>query len=545
MSELDSKCPFDSPDASPSAESNQSSSFTNPTRRDAIKFLVGGAVAAACPVPMAAMQSGGAPAAPAGGASSSFGSEINKICHMVRDGEGFQIPAPSAEVETVIIGGGPSGLITAYRMKDHNYLLLEKEPRLGGNAIPEKWNDLWYATGSAYNANDNLKALAIELGLDVPLIKSVDACIYKDQITPEFWKDGIEKSNYPDAAKKNFRKFFTDMKALNVDKMSDADRAKLDATAFSDLIEPYGPEVKAWFDNFGPNNWGAVTEDTSGLIGAEVVEWVGGLEENRYTWPGGLGRVSVALEEALMKTSKDKIQRNATVIQIEQKDGKVLVTYSHDDVLKTVAAKAAVMACPKFIGKHLIKGLDQEHADAMDEMRYQPYLLVNLCYNSVVYNGSYDTNIPAPCVMTDFVVADWVSQHGTNKELKRPQVLSCYVPRPENERARLLKDDYCVSLGQKCLDQLEVWFPSSKAKAAEVRVFRRGHPMFLSAPGVTTRVAPKIRKPMGNIFFAHSDSEGGITEFATALTAAERVTKEVAAYLGKKAARESVGVIAG
>ncbi len=561
MSELDSKCPFHgsapelSSDAAAEAaapansaqptDSSSSYSLMNPTRRDAIKFLVGGAVVAACPSPIAAMQ--GSPA-PSAGAASSFSSEINKICHMVRDGEGFQIPAPSAQVETVIIGGGPSGMIAAYRMQGRDFLLLEKEPRLGGNAIPEKWNDLWYATGSAYNANENLKGFAMELGMDVPLIQSVDACIYKDQLTPEFWKGGIAKSNYSDAAKKNFDKFFKDMKAMNLDKLTDAEKAKLDAIAFSDLIEPYGPEVKAWFDNFGPNNWGAVTEDTSALIGAEVVDWVGGLEEGRYTWEGGLGRISLVLEAALMKTSKEKLQRNATVIQIEQKGDKVLVTYSQDDKLKTVAAKAAVMACPKFIGKHLIKGIyqiDQEHADAMDEMRYQPYLVVNLCYNSVVYNGSYDTNIPAPCVMTDFVVADWVSQHGNNKETKRPQVLSCYVPRAETQRAALLKDEFCVSLGQKCLDQMDVWFPGSKAKAAEVRVFRRGHPMFLSAPGVTTRVAPKLRKPMGNIFFAHSDTEGGVTEFATALQAADRVTKEVTAYLGKKAARESVRVTVG
>ena len=334
------------------------------------------------------------------------------------------------------------------------------------------------------------------------------------------------------------------MQAMNLEKMSEADRAKLDGMTFSDLLAPYGPDVKAWFDNFGPNNWGAATEDTSALIGAEVVDWVGGLEEDRFTWPGGLGRISLALEEALNKSAKDKVQRGTTVIQIEQKAGKVLVTYSQDEQLKTVAAKAVVMACPKFIGKHLVKGLDPEHADAMDEMRYQPYLVVNLCYKSVIYNGSYDTNIPAPCVMTDFVVADWVTNRN-NKETNRPQVLSCYVPRPETERARLLKDDYCVGLGQKCLDQMEVWFPGSAAKAVEVRVFRRGHPMYLSAPGVLTRVAPKIRKPMGSIFFAHSDSEGGITEFSTALASAERVTKEVTAYLGKKAVRASVPVVVG
>ena len=165
----------------------------NPTRRDAIKFIVGGALAAACPVPMSAMQ-GSTASAPAASSAAKFSSEQNKICHMVRDGEGFQIPAPSAEVDTVIIGGGPSGLITAYRMGERNYLLLEKEPRFGGNAIPEQWNDQWYSTGAAYNSSAELKALCIELGMPITYIKSVDACIVQNQIVPEFWKGGIAKS---------------------------------------------------------------------------------------------------------------------------------------------------------------------------------------------------------------------------------------------------------------------------------------------------------------------------------------------------------------
>jgi protoporphyrinogen oxidase len=66
----------------------------------------------------------------------------------VRDGASFQLPKPSKEYDVVIIGGGASGLCTAYRPRDCNFLLLEKEPRLGGNAISEQWNGQWYSTGA-------------------------------------------------------------------------------------------------------------------------------------------------------------------------------------------------------------------------------------------------------------------------------------------------------------------------------------------------------------------------------------------------------------
>src|SRR5712691_4100730 len=103
----------------------------SPSRRQAIRYLIGGAVAAACPFP-ASLRA-------VAGPTTIFGGEQNKICHQVRDGTQFTLPRPSAEYEVVIVGGGPSGLMTAYRLRNLNLLLLEKEPRLGGNAISEQW----------------------------------------------------------------------------------------------------------------------------------------------------------------------------------------------------------------------------------------------------------------------------------------------------------------------------------------------------------------------------------------------------------------------
>jgi hypothetical protein len=55
--------------------------------------------------------------------------------------------------------------------------------------------------------------------------------------------------------------------------------------------------------------------------------------------------------------------------------------------------------------------------------------------------------------------------------------------------------------------------------------------MCMSIPGATTRIAPKLRKPLGKLFFAHSDTEGAITEYTTANKAAMRVSREVTAAL--------------
>jgi phytoene dehydrogenase-like protein len=505
----------------------------NPSRRQAIKYLIGGAVAGACPIPSSLLASTAASRAEA---PTRLGSEGNTICHQVRDGAAFQLPKPSLEYEVVIVGGGPSGLMSAYRLRHLNFLLLEKEPRLGGNAISEEWKGQWYSTGAAYGGDEALEKLCLEIGMEIHRIRSVDAAIIHDQVVPEFWAGGFWKAPYPESVKKNFARFQKDMKALDL--VKDADR--LDNMTFAELLRPYGPELKLWFDNFGPNNWGAEAENTSALIGAGSVHWGGGVEPDRWTWPGGLGRISQALEAALEKSGKGRIRKGATVIQVEPSGGKIQVSYFEGGELMTVAGRAAVIACPKFIAKRIIKGLDQEHYRAMDAMRYQPYLVVNVCSRQVIYNGSYDTNIPAPCPIVDFNVADWV-ENRDNPETQRAAVLTCYVPRPERERQELLRDDFVMGFGERVVGLLNTWFPGARDKVEEVRIYRRGHAMYVSAPGVLTRIAPKIRQPFGNVFFAHSDSEGGITEYASALRAAERAAREAMQALGRKSAQQTVG----
>jgi hypothetical protein len=71
----------------------------------------------------------------------------------------------------------------------------------------------------------------------------------------------------------------------------------------------------------------------------------------------------------------------------------------------------------------------------------------------------------------------------------------------------LLEDEQIKILVRGIVNDLERLVPGISEKIEEVRAFRWGHPMILSSVGALTKIRPYATKPLGNILFAHSDSQ--------------------------------------
>ena len=505
-------------------------------RRDFIKFVVAGAVTAGCPIDLSLVAAQDEPKAHV----ADVDSEDNRICHQVRDGKVFTRPAASARHDIVIVGGGVSGLAAAYRLQHRDFLLLEKEPHWGGNAYAMEYEGNTYATGSAFLTKDEYTyRFAKEIGLETLPVNSSDASIIRGELILDTWGDGLNKLPYAESVRENFKKFKSEMLAIDTEKRLQ----ELFNQPFSDFLKGYPQELKQWWDNFGPSNWGATSEETAAGLAIDALQEMAEESriDDRYTWPGGLAAITKKLAEILQPKYKERIQTSATIVAVVPEKDEVQVTYMLGGELKTVAAKAVIMATPKFITRRIVEGLPDKQSDAMQQIRYIPYPVVNLIFDKPVFNHGYDTWCPGNR-FTDFVVADWVIRKQPGYQQKF-NILSCYTPMREDDRSHLLTETGARAIAANVLSDLQKLMPGMNIDPVEVHIYRRGHPLYMSTPGLYTRVQPLARHPMDRIFFANTDSEGPESTTNSAILAAQRAVKEVEARLaGKPAPRESAVV---
>jgi len=503
------------------------------SRREFLKFVVAGSIAAGCPVDLSLL------AAP-GEAKSEVHGEQYEICHKVRDGEAFTLPPVGKRHDIVIVGAGMSGLAAAYFLGDKDFLLLEKEDHWGGNAFAEEYQGQAFATGSAYDfAGSDADAVAKEIGLKQLPVNSPDALIANGKWVSDIWRAGLDELPYSQSVRDGFKRFKKEFAAVDFK----SNVAQLDSEPLTKYLQGYPEEIARWWTAYGTSSYAASAADTSAYVAREEFESFGSDDPDpRVTLPGGNGAITKKLSETLLAKRSERMLLEATTIAVTPQKDSVEVTYSHAGQLQTVSAKIVVVAAPKLIASRLVPSLSDAQRDAMQSIRYLPYALINMVFDKPVFNRGYDTYCPG-AVFSDFTVADWTVRNQPGYKQKN-NILSFYTPMLERDRRKLLTVDGCRRIAATALGDFSKLLPEFNVDPVEVHFFRRGHPMFISAPGLLTKIIPVARVPLDRVFFANTDSEGPESSIFGAAAAAHKAaewTEKRLAGTSAAAASKSVG----
>ncbi|MFZ0735527.1 MAG: FAD-dependent oxidoreductase [Candidatus Acidiferrales bacterium] len=499
------------------------------TRRDILKFIVTGSIAAGCPIDLSLLAAPDAPNPDVDG-------EHFEICHKIRDGEAFSKTAVSKNYDVVIVGGGISGLSAAYFLRSKNFLLVEKEDHWGGNAYREDYEGEGFATGSAYDfVGSQSAALAKEIGLEQLPVNCPDPTIVNGKWIADTWRAGLDELPYPHSVRDAFKKFRSEMLKINVD----SNPAQYDNEPLTKYLQGYPAELKQWWDGYGLSNWGAKSEDTSFYVAMEdFADFAADkFEDSRITLPGGNGAITQKLSQTLLAKFADRMLAGATTVSVEPQQNSVDVTYLHQGKLETAAAKAVIMATPKLISSRLVAGIPSAQVKAMQSIRYAPYPVINMIFDKPVYNRGYDTWCPGN-TFTDFIVADWTVRNQLGYKQKN-NILSFYTPLDEDDRHKLLSIEGCQRIAMNALRDFNRLLPEFNVDPIEIHMYRRGHPMFMATPGNYTRTIPAARTPLDRVFFANADSEGPESLATGGVSAAQKGAEWVEKRLSGASAQQA------
>lgn len=462
-----------------------------------------------------------------------------------RTPEGSATPAAqAAPVDVVIVGGGLSGLTTAYELKKAGitYRVLEATPRVGGRARTGSYPDKHQAevglaefwTGNP--AIDVCKELGVELELVEPGLSSfmIDGKLYpftSYSSNQEFIKASLGK-DYPQyqAWDSEMEKLVHEVESGKISpemmKLKDLSFAKwLDTQKISPLARQMvravlEPEIGTSIDRIGA------------LDG--IAEWhlFVGKGATPQHCVGGNEKLPLALAKAV---GEDNVSLNTQVTNvIDGPDGvevRAVDTTNFDN--KTFKAKYVVLTVPlyRLFEIQFVPRLDKKIYEAIHTQGWGAYLTAHVVLDKAAEKfWSVDGTSVLPILSGGPLGCIYPGHDGGPEGTV---MLNCLVTGAEaeayNSRERSLDDVQAAMEGE-----MERMWPGSKAMVKQW-TFYRYHPRAIASwPVGRSRfddLSQNLRKAHGRLYFGGDFTESSHSDGA--MKSAQRMATQLTTVMGK------------
>ena len=313
--------------------------------------------------------------------------------------------------KVIIIGGGISGLTSAFWLKQHglNVTLIEKNSFAGGSIRTEHKEGylIEYGPNSSLETTPLIEQLLGELGIsDEKFYANKEAekryILRNGKLHPlpmsplSFLGTKLFSAS---AKLKLLKEPFIRSKSNEDETLADFTRRRLGNEFLDYAINPFvagvfagDPEdlnVKTAFpklydleQNYGSLIWGSVKSARARKKSKEKSKQ----SAKTFSFKNGMN----TLTNSLQNTLKDNIILNAEVKEISKGysngvEGKFAVVYSINNEVKTETADAIVLAVPSYIASGLIAPVDKNISETLNNIYYPPV--------NVVYTGFKSENI--------------------------------------------------------------------------------------------------------------------------------------------------------
>lgn len=447
------------------------------------------------------------------------------------------LPQPTEEVPLVVIGGGLSGLTTAWQLRHHRPVVLERAERFGGNARGEAWQGVDYSIGAAYfvkpEPGSPIDALLRELGVRYREREGEDPVALNGRRYDGFWKGETDPQN--SGAFRHLASYFRNV--LNGDNgqfypdipVHDADARerinKLDRVSFMKHLRGVAggtlhPHIEAKIEHFCWSSFAASASEVSAACG---LNFYAAEFDALAVCPGGNAAVAEALLERLAQAlPAGHLRPRSVVVDVRMRDQGVQVTWEDaDGRLRALQARAAVLACPKFVARKILHEIEPERERAIGRLRYRAYVVANVLLKGPVTGDFFDifllgkgriggadtAQAAAEQKATDVLLATFARSH------RERSVLTLYRAFPFDYARALLEPDASFGTFQREFrEQVEreilPLVARSPRDVADIRMARWGHPLPVAQVGLIADGVPeKLRAPFRDrVFFVEQDN---------------------------------------